>query len=278
VKQIRLSLAAASVLMTLVSVTAEAQWSYTSNSLSILASTTPRSKSQLCAKLKDISEFQKQLKDSANRVSFRNTGGIANGGVCWWYSRFERNATYLAYFNDRKPKPSQAQVMSIISALRRGDRLVEIPGFTNLSNFTFTYRAEIQASLEQWQVSDGVWGGGWLQGLQGRGAVSAQDMKRILDETYDTVVRRKRVDFHLLPFGAIVNHAWLVVGMNRIANGYLIEVADSNFPGTVQVHRYQYGMTSLQYPYMGTTVPNNRSSYAAESERVLQTLIANCKR
>ena len=97
-------------------------------------------------------DVQKKISNSNNRLSFTNSGGLVNGGVCWWHSRFTRNANYVAVFSPdkakphnktmRRPKkparkspikrlPAPGSVKYILKQIKYG-KVVEIPGYKNL--------------------------------------------------------------------------------------------------------------------------------------------------
>jgi hypothetical protein len=52
-----------------------------------------------------------------NLFSFSNTGGILNGGVCWWHSRMQRAALYLTVYLPDMPPPSKPEVRRILCDL-----------------------------------------------------------------------------------------------------------------------------------------------------------------
>jgi hypothetical protein len=57
-------------------------------SFGAFAQTPSLSKEKFCADRKDDKFIKELTLDSANLMPFRNKGGIANGGICWWHSRF----------------------------------------------------------------------------------------------------------------------------------------------------------------------------------------------
>jgi hypothetical protein len=104
-----------------------------------------------CADRKNI-DFVKDLTLSSNNLmSFTNHGGLANGGVCWWHSRFQRNALYLTLYKPDLPKPNDEETRDIVAAIRAGDAVVEIPGYKNFAEFSKDKEAAIQRELEKWQ-------------------------------------------------------------------------------------------------------------------------------
>ena len=49
--------------------------------------------------------------ETTNLMSFKNQGGLFNGGVCWWHSRFQRNIFYLSIFRPDLNKPLKSETI-----------------------------------------------------------------------------------------------------------------------------------------------------------------------
>ncbi|WP_291515606.1 hypothetical protein [Bdellovibrio sp. ArHS] len=218
------------------------------------------SKAEFCKQAaKNPHYFQSLLLNEENIMAFTNEGGLLNGGVCWWHSRLTRNATYMAIYRPDLPRPSDAEVDKILSKLKSGNSVVEIPGYRNFREFTSDYRTKIQGLLESWQITHGVLGlgfvGGNIGGLEG---VDPALIDSIMDRLYERIVKRGQVVYQYLQMPGVVAHAWLVVDMVKTKNGYDLKVVDSNYlnPTTVS---YVYGQT-MQYagwypfnPYINRT-------------------------
>ena len=102
-------------------------------------------------------DFVKDLTmDSSNLMTMRNHGGILNSGVCWWHSRFQRNALYLTIYKPALDKPDQNEVVRIIKKIRAAREVVTIPGYRNFAEFSYDNEALIQRELEKWQKGDGI--------------------------------------------------------------------------------------------------------------------------
>ncbi|MFL5785932.1 MAG: hypothetical protein ACJ76H_15040 [Bacteriovoracaceae bacterium] len=194
----------------------------------------------------DPHALQTLITDYNNQLYFMNEGGLFGGGVCWWHSRFTRSALYLAVFDPSLPKPSDAEAREIIGRIRDRKGITLVPGFKNLRDFSLAYRDEIQHKLNDWQKSDGVLKAAWVQGLSGKPAVDAAQLEKIMDETYERV-QKGEVLYQMLQMKGIDSHAWLVVGMEKLSDGYKLTVIDSN-TGT-DTFTYQKGMTN--FPYHG---------------------------
>lgn len=198
-----------------------------------------------CGDRSEPSFAQERLKVVENQLSFLNAGGLANGGVCWWHSRFTRNASLVARFRPDLPRPSLGQARKLIHAIRLGKSIVDVPGYSDLETFSVDFQQAIQTKLEEWQAADGFWRGAWQTGLEGTTRVPAAKLSSMMDQLYARV-RAKQVVYQKLQLPGIVSHAWLVLGMTKEVDGYTLFVHDSNYHG-VRAHRYRLGMTNLLY-------------------------------
>ena len=185
------------------------------------------SRSKLCEK-----NVNQSLRFSENRLSFKNGGGLANAGVCWWHSRFLRNASYLAFFFPNKglPEnryivtikkrlgrklptrvrtPAPGSIMEILLKIKRGREIVEIPGFLNLYEFSTHFEREIQGVLEGWQREDGLIWQKWIVGLSGRTSIEPKKLQKIMDQAY-AQVKQGRLVYQRLQLPGINSHAWLI--------------------------------------------------------------------
>lgn len=241
----------------------------------------PRSKKELCALAKDLGNFQRMLKTQTNRVYSDNMGGLGSKGVCWWNSRFERKAAYLTFYRPDLPKPSKEKGRYLIGLIRAGKFIVEIPGYENLSEFTKDFAEDFQDSMNHWQISDGIFGGGFVNGLVGSTETRPESFKKIMDETYENVISQKKIAFHILQMPGLDAHAWLVLGMRKTDDGYQMQVADSNDTSVTSLVNYRYGMTQLDYIDEGEStlsfVPYLPKAYVNEGDRTIQTLRKGCR-
>lgn len=188
------------------------------------------------------------------RMSFSNYGGLINGGVCWWHSRFQRNAAYLTIYRPEMEKPTREQAQEIIKDIRFARGVITIPGYDNFYDFTRDWHDEIQARLEGWQRTDGFIMQQWVVGLAGASEVAPEKLKKEMDDLYKQVSQGDVV-YQKLQIKGITAHAWLVVGMEKTADGYEMAVIDSNSPVRTQSYSYKDGDTSLYHYYYGNFVP-----------------------
>ena len=183
-----------------------------------------------------------------NRLAFPNKGGLFDIGVCWWHSRFQRNAAYLALFQPKLDKPGEDEVRKLIRDIRYGDRVVEIPGYTNLYDFSRKYSKLIQEELENWQHYDTFILQQWVKGISGKTEVLAKDLKKIMHSLYLSV-NEGNIVFQKLQLVGPIAHSWLVIDMKEHPkkDGYELFVVDSNFPTSTRLYSYKFGDTSLSY-------------------------------
>lgn len=198
-----------------------------------------------------------------NLMSFDNQGGLLDKGVCWWHSRFQRNALYLTTYRPSAGRPSEREAKQIIAKIRRGRSVVEIPGFANFETFSAQYQELIQKTLYNWQCTDGFLLLAWLNGLAGKHMASAQRLRSIMDELYVEVEELCRITYVKLAIKGITSHAWLVVGMQQNRNdsgdpervtGYTLLVIDSENPWFGEPIPYEDGMTAVP-TRLGSAVP-----------------------
>lgn len=209
-------------------------------------------KEEYCSKAKDPDYFKTMLYDPQNQMGFENQGGIFNGGVCWWHSRFQRSAAYLTIYRPDLPKPDRAQAMRIIrNIVSNGDILEtpvsEIPGYHNLSEFSRDWEKDIQDYLNAWEKREGIVGAGWIRGLLGTYIMAPERLKAMMDRIYEEVEGRKNIAYVKLQLPGIDSHAELVVHMKRTDFGYVLYVVDSNRPGYVISHIYLNGSRQGMY-------------------------------
>jgi len=221
---------------------------------SVMAVTASNSANEFCSDRKDKSYVKELAQEREGNMSFRNSGGIANGGVCWWHSRFVRSALYLTYYRPELTKPTKEEVVTIVKAIRKGKEVIMIPGFSNFTEFSWQYQEFIQAELENWQITDGVVLQQWAVGLYGSHEVSSKKMKKKMDKLYKYVVGGNNIAYEKLQIKGITAHAWLVTDMRKTAKGYELYVIDSNY-NYAQTYHYKEGDKSFHHSYYGQFVP-----------------------
>lgn len=238
------------------------------------AATSSKSADEFCSDRKGRSYIREYLEEDESRMSFRNHGGLINGGVCWWHSRFQRNAAYLTVYRPEQRRPTKRQAERLIKKIRKGREVITIPGFSSFSEFSRAYSSEIQDQLEKWQKFDGIIMQQWVVGLAGRSEVSAESMKDKMDELYEQVSQGDIV-YQKLQIKGITAHAWLVIDMTKTSNGYELNVIDSNSPLTTTVYNYEEGDTSFHHYYYGDFVPYTGKD--SELDRLKSTVKKYCR-
>lgn len=237
------------------------------------ASPLPQSKSEYCARFYEDAENQLSIQDFANfpenLMAFKNNGGLFNGGVCWWHSRFQRNIFYLAIFRPDLPRPNRAAIKALVSKIRQGNSVVLIPGHHDFEEFSRENEDMIQAELNNWQLYDGVILGGWMDGLKGNTKISPSRLLKLMDELHEYVDVQKKVAYEKLQIKGITAHAWLVVGMKKNTSGYDLGFIDSNNPRMSEIYSYKIGDTSFNLLGYGKFVPY--LEFKNEERRLLET-------
>lgn len=219
-------------------------------------------------------KFVKDLTlDLSNLMSFKNHGGIRNGGVCWWHSRFQRAALYLTHYNPSAEKPDLATARQIIRTIRNANDIVEIPGFINFLEFSTHFKNEIQNELEAWQRFESL-RFTWIRGLRGSTHVSAEWMKQLMDNLYQETEVEGNISFQKLQMKGITAHAWLVVSMKKFDNGYDLEIIDSNHQNMTKIYQYRHGDTHLLYKEKSPFTPYLEHTF--EMERIQTAIKEAC--
>lgn len=85
-------------------------------------------------------------------------------GLCWWHSRLQRKAAYLAVFRPDLPQPSLDDFRKIFHKLIFRFDVVEIPGFANLSEIKLREHVKvIEDLLSNQQIIEGVVRQSWIR-------------------------------------------------------------------------------------------------------------------
>jgi hypothetical protein len=224
-------------------------------SLQLSATILPSSKGEFCQRFSDLEIMSTISSEPSNLMAFKNQGGLFNGGLCWWHSRFQRNIFYLSIFRPDLNPPEASEVKNLIREIRNGDSVVVIPGFSNFSEFSHAYQKEILKELSNWQLYDGVILSQWITGLRGNFRVKPELLKQMMDESFQYVEKEKRIAYHKLQIKGITAHAWLFVGMKKTGDNYEIGFIDSNSPRMTQNYSYKSGDDSFFNKSYGNFVP-----------------------
>ena len=238
------------------------------------ATSAPQSIPQFCedrASLKSVKELTNTWE---NLMAFENNGGLRNNGVCWWHSRMQRNALYLSIYKPGEPRPTTIEAQKIIKKLRAGKEVIVIPGFANFEEFSSFYRMSIQEELDNWQKSDGVAKFNWIIGLSGKSIVKAEVLSTMMDELYDYVENQGNIAYQKLQIKGIVAHAWLVVNMKKVEDGYDLKIIDSNYQDHTSIYEYRKGMTNFNHNFYGNFVPYLERT--EEMNNIASTILKEC--
>jgi len=200
-------------------------------------------------------EFINSLLKSENRLSFLNQGGEFNIGVCWWHSRFQRAASYLAYYEPEKNKPSEEEVEEIINAIIYQKRVVSIPGFSSLSEFSKAHEKQIQSALESWQIRDSLTGAlaRSLNPLRPSYKSYTKDIVHTFYRLHQLINDEKVIPFVIEQNTGATAHAYLIVkaqmlGKNVVDQEIELTLIDSNsfILSTVRISKYNYDRIEYQ--------------------------------
>ncbi|NOT80563.1 MAG: hypothetical protein HOP07_16365 [Bacteriovoracaceae bacterium] len=224
-------------------------------STKLIAASLPQNKSEFCSRYDDLTIMSDMGSAPQNLMSFKNQGGIFNGGVCWWHSRFQRNILYLSQFRPDLPRINPKELKPLIKEIRAGKSIVIIPGFSNFEEFSETYKKEILKELEAWQIYDGVVLGKWVDGLKGETKIEVSLLKQKMDELYNYVQVNKKIAYQKLQIKGITSHSWLIVKIKKLDSGYDLALIDSNNPKQTENYSYKIGDESFFDKSYGNFVP-----------------------
>ena len=191
------------------------------------------------------------LKVEETRISFKNKGGLFNGGVCWWHSRLQRSSAYLAIYHPEISRPTNHEAYIILKKLKEMKSYVVIPGFDNFLDFTNAYKVEAQKVLDEWQIEDGFINQQWIRGISGNHKLPANQMKLRIETIHTSFKQSKNPLWVMAQIKGITAHAFLILDM-YYKNGYwAISVIDSNHPLKTIELTYHEGDESLEHPVDG---------------------------
>lgn len=239
-----------------------------------LGATASTSTADFCADRKSSTYGQELLDNRNNQISFTNHGGLVNGGTCWWHSRLTRKFAYLAIYRPDLAPPTKKEAARIIRSIRLGN-VEEVPGFSNLYEFSRAFREQVQKRLELWQIGDGFMRQQWTVGLWGSSKTSAKKLQKRMDDLFEYVVEEKNLAYQMLQMKGIIAHAWLVLDMEKLADGYALKVLDSNATSTQRIV-YRYGQTHINHGWYGRFVPITGKK--AELRRLKKAVKKYCKK
>jgi len=190
-------------------------------------------------------EIKELLLNESSRLSFKNNGGLFNAGVCWWHSRLQRSSVYLAQFAPEREMPTENEVWDILKSLRSMNKVVTIPGFKDFASFSLAHKAQIQQLLNQWQASDGFINQQWVRGISGRSTLPPPKLKNQMDYIFNFFQESPLPVWLMAQVKGVTAHAFLLLEMFPLQNGYHLRVIDSNKPLITRDVFYQHGDSNL---------------------------------
>lgn len=216
----------------------------------------PADKRSFCAR----SEFdiQRNLLNhpETETLAFYNPPGWTGYGMCWLHSRFQRFASYLAHFRPDLGKPSPSKAKEIIEAIASGEKVVEVPGFATLDEFSRAYGTQIATELS-WMSLHKAWK--LAHRLTDRsnpleqGALDAtlnQLYEQMSENPHLVFVREKKESNNPLD-----SHSELIIdisrtfenGVDKDQTGYRVRMLNSNSPQEILTANFRFGDSQLHY-------------------------------
>jgi hypothetical protein len=186
-------------------------------------------------------DFLVKAQHPSNLTSNFNAAGPLGTGLCWWHSKMQRAAIYLAVFDQPEmPKPTKAEALHIFAMLRDLKEVVSIPGFQNWFDFTAAFHDEFYQILGHWEIRDTV----QLEFLKGVRiqSTSPETLQKISQEVNDY----KRLTFLLLKMDSLSAHSWLAQSFELEGTNFNIGFIDSNIPSNVNRYETKLNRYSIQ--------------------------------
>lgn len=189
-------------------------------------------KEAFCQEHANLKSIETKMQHYENMLGFGNSSGFLsmNTGVCWWHSRFQRNASYLVQMEPGLPAPTEKEAKAIIKKIISGKEVVIVPGFKNLRMFTIKYSKQITNSLTKWMNTDFLVKQDWTRILKGTGVMSVGDFQEHMKQLNQSFIESDGIVFLMLQFDGPIKHAWLLTNMEKAVNGWDLSIVDSESP------------------------------------------------
>ena len=153
-----------------------------------------------------------------NLLCFGSRGGLLGKGVCWWHSRFTRNALYLAWFRPEQRPPGTEAARSIVKTIMKAEGVVDVPGYSNLCDFSSDHQDAIQKTLERRQLFEGLVKFAWVDGLWGPSATTWDGLRREMVRIAD-VTSSLGLAYAKFQVPGLDAHAVLINGVEELDGG-----------------------------------------------------------
>ena len=190
-----------------------------------------------------------------------NPDGDFKTGLCWFHTRFQRSATYLADYHPELPKPTDNEAQAIIDKIAAGEQVVTVPGFADLDAFSKAHWGKIERKLNT-KAYGCIANGDCAKRLGDRSRTSPNDLKARMTNLYDRMLNDPQILFlRIKPANTqiLMSHSLLVLGMEPIrakafpgnplsgltAIGYRLRIQDPNKSSPEYVN-YTFGDTALK--------------------------------
>lgn len=205
------------------------------------------SKSEFCEAKRTTDKIVQSLRHWDNLVGIANNSGLLGlaTGVCWWHSRFQRNAAYLVKFDPSAPKPSNHEARQLIKKIISGKEVVTIPGYRDLRLFTVQYSQELQGALNAWMNRDTFLGMKWINGLKGPSSMSPNELQNHLYSLEREFKETDGILYLTLQTKGVSAHSWLLTGIQKISGGWNLSIIDSLAPLATHVIFLEDDATSM---------------------------------
>ena len=204
-------------------------------------------------------DFQAKAGHSGNLTQPQNEPGPLNTGMCWWHSKLQRAAIYLAVFDrPQDPRPTSEEAKQIFKDLSQLKTVVSIPGFTDWFHFTTAFRSEFYEVLGDWEIHETL----RLEFVKGLRALKPMDSYQ-WQQINREVNEYKRVTFLFLKMPDVRTHSWLVNSVTGSIENFQMSFIDSTYSSGLQSYKSQgneYVITEALHYTRSTNTPNGAIS------------------
>jgi len=196
-----------------------------------------------------------------NLTRVHNNPGAFKTGLCWWHSRMQRHALYLAIFDQpTSRKPNRGEAYKLLERIAKGTEVVSVPGFKNWQEFTGANEGVLLSFLSRWELEDTAMFQ-FARGLVAENGTSTQTYQQIFQQ----VNEYKRITYAIVKFPRRgVAHSWLInsfqpnagkIQNKEIVNqGFKMTMIDSNAPllpweYDSKMNRYKIAFETITWDY-----------------------------
>lgn len=206
-------------------------WAHDAHIAEVCENSLPQSLSRESLCKRGPKDFRRTACNAGTKLGLMNDGGLMGlmTGVCWWNSRFHRNAIYLSTYRPECPAinattPKGVKLTrSLVERLVHARGIVEIPGYKNLWDWSTAPGVGpiIQKELQQWMNTDTFIRMQWVNGMEGMfmrkdGKHAKRKQSNEITKLEELIIRKNKLPFVVVKESGVAAHSWLVLSVERV--------------------------------------------------------------